>query len=468
MHIHILGICGTFMGGIALIAKQAGHKVTGSDQNVYPPMSDELAQAGIEIYQGYGAEQLDCKPDLIVVGNVMKRGMPVIERMLNERMRYVSGPGFLEELYLREKTVLAVSGTHGKTTTTAMLTWILEACGKNPGFLVGGVPENFGYSARGSDSEYFVIEADEYDCAFFDKRSKFVHYHPNIAIINNIEFDHADIFNSIEDIKKQFHQMVRIVPQNGCVLYPSNDANAVATINMGLWSKGLAVGDAVSQVSGVNPEHRCPYELKLLSEDGSHFVVHDTVNDMVVCECKLDAMGIHNAHNAFMAMLAAHEIGISFTDSAAALATFKMPKRRMELVGSVGDIKVYDDFAHHPTAIATTLEGLRRRLGDEARIVCVFEPRSNSMKMGANREQLGASFKDANEVFVYHPDTVHWDMSCLVKDCPRPLHIVEGTTQSLIDQVVDACDEHTTVVVMSNGGFENVKGRLVQALEAMH
>lgn len=454
MHIHILGICGTFMGGIALIAQQAGHKVTGSDQNVYPPMSDELKAAGIEIYQGYGAEQLDCKPDLIVVGNVMKRGMPVIERMLDERMNYVSGPQFLEELYLRAKTVLAVSGTHGKTTTTAMLTWILEANGRNPSFLVGGIPENFGYSARATSSEYFVIEADEYDSAFFDKRSKFVHYHPNIAIINNIEFDHADIFSSIEDIKKQFHQMVRIIPSSGTVIYPVSDANAVATINQGLWSHGLAVG-----------ADDCPYFMELDAADGSAFSVFERATGQKLCAVRLAATGVHNAHNAFMALLAAHAIGIDLPDGAAALATFKMPKRRMELVGTIGDIKVYDDFAHHPTAIATTLEGLRQSVGPKRRIVCVFEPRSNSMKMGANREFLGASFAAADEVFVYHNEAVHWDMSILERDCPKPLHIVATNTQDLIDAVVKATDEHTTVVVMSNGGFENVKGRLVAALQ---
>lgn len=454
MHIHILGICGTFMGGIALIAKQAGHKVTGSDQNVYPPMSDELREAGIEIYQGYGAEQLDIKPDLIVVGNVMKRGMPVIERMLSERLDYVSGPGFLEDLYLRKKTVLAVSGTHGKTTTSAMLTWILEANNLNPGFLIGGIPENFGYSARSSDSEYFVIEADEYDCSFFDKRSKFVHYHPNIAIINNIEFDHADIFNSIEDIQKQFHQMIRIIPEDGCVIYPAQDQNVVATIKKGLWAKGLAVGDS-----------SCPYSLKVLKEDGSAFAVLDSKTGEQLTTCELQATGLHNAHNAFMALLAAHEVGIDFKDGAKALASFKMPKRRMELVGQIGEIKVYDDFAHHPTAIATTIEGLRKHIGDKTRIVCVFEPRSNSMKMGANRDLLGASFKDADEIFVYHPDTVHWDMSILERDCPKPLHVVNGTTAELIEQVVQKCDPSTQVIVMSNGGFENVKGRLVEALK---
>lgn len=458
MHVHILGICGTFMGGIALLAQQAGYEVTGSDQNVYPPMSDELKSAGIEIYQGYGAEQLDSHPDLIVVGNVMKRGMPVIERMLNERLRYVSGPGFLEEMYLRSKTVLAVAGTHGKTTTSSMLAWILEYAGKNPGFLIGGIPENFGYSARGTESEYFVIEADEYDCAFFDKRSKFVHYHPNIAILNNLEFDHADIFNSVEDIKRQFHHMIRIIPSNGTVIYPAQDANLVDTIKMGLWSKSLATGDS-----------SCPFKLQIDAADGSEFSVYESTSGEQVgkclAKCRLHASGLHNAQNAFMAMLAAYEIGIDFEKSAQALAEFKMPKRRMELVGTIGGIHVYDDFAHHPTAIAVTLEGLRRHLGNEARIVCVFEPRSNSMKMGANRELLGASFHDADEIFIYQPENVHWDMTQVQRDCPKPLHIIRTSTADLIDQVVSAVDPNTSVVVMSNGGFENVKGRLVEALQ---
>lgn len=458
MHVHILGICGTFMGGIALLAQQAGYKVTGSDQNVYPPMSDELKSAGIEIYQGYGAEQLDAHPDLIVVGNVMKRGMPVIERMLDERLRYVSGPGFLEEMYLRSKTVLAVAGTHGKTTTSSMLAWILEYAGKNPGFLIGGIPENFGYSARGTESEYFVIEADEYDCAFFDKRSKFVHYHPNIAILNNLEFDHADIFNSIEDIKKQFHHMIRIIPSNGTVIYPAQDANLVDTIKMGLWSKSLAVGDS-----------SCPFKLQIDAADGSEFSVYEqesgAQSGKCLAKCHLNATGFHNAQNAFMAMLAAYEIGIDFEKSAQALAEFKMPKRRMELVGTIGNIHVYDDFAHHPTAISVTLEGLRRHLGNEARIVCVFEPRSNSMKMGANRELLGASFHDADEIFIYQPENVHWDMTQVQRDCPKPLHIIRTSTADLIEQVISAVDPNTSVVVMSNGGFENVKGRLVEALQ---
>lgn len=455
MHIHILGICGTFMGGIALIAKQAGHKVTGSDQNVYPPMSDELQRTGIELYQGYGAEQLDCKPDLIVVGNVMKRGMSVVERMLDERWPYVSGPSFLEDLILRKKTVLAVAGTHGKTTTTAMLTWILEVAGKQPGFLVGGVPENFGYSARISDSEYFVIEADEYDCSFFDKRSKFVHYHPNVAILNNLEYDHADIFASVKDIEKQFHQMIRIMPRSGVVIYPAQDQNLQEALQMGLWSQSIAVGTT-----------DCPYKFALLQDDGSSFTLTDTSESKeVIYEVHLSTTGVHNARNAFMAMLAAQRVGVDFATATAALHTFKMPKRRMELVGKIGDVHVYDDFAHHPTAIATTIDGLRRHLGEKARIVCVFEPRSNSMKMGANREYLGAAFKDADEIFVYHPETVNWDMSILKKDCPKPLHVIEGTTQELIEKVVAATDDHTTIIVMSNGGFENVKGRLVTALQ---
>ena len=440
------------MGGIALIAKQAGHKVTGSDQNVYPPMSDELQEAGITIYQGYDAAQLDIRPDLIVVGNVMKRGMPVIERMLDERLNYVSGPGFLEDLCLRSRTVLAVSGTHGKTTTTAMLTWILEYAGKNPGFLVGGIPENFGYSARVTDSEFFVIEADEYDCSFFDKRSKFVHYHPNIAIINNIEFDHADIFNSIEDIKKQFHQMIRIIPSSGTVIYPADDANVQSTIDKGLWAKPLATGSDT-----------CPYVLSVDSADGSEFSVKDREGKKL-CSVTINATGLHNAHNAFMAMLAAHEAGVSFEEGARAMAEFKMPKRRMELVGQIGNVRVYDDFAHHPTAIATTIDGLRKKMGEQRRIVCVFEPRSNSMKMGANSELLGQSFSAADEVFVYQNEAVSWDMSRLVTDCPKPLHIIDTTTADLIDRVVAAVDDNTDVIVMSNGGFENVKGRLVDAL----
>ncbi len=451
MHIHILGICGTFMGGIALIAKQAGFKVSGADQNVYPPMSTELAEAGIDIYSGYGAEQLDVRPDLIVVGNVMKRGMPVIERMLNERIPYVSGPQWLEEHYLTKKTVLAAAGTHGKTTTSSMLAWILEANGYNPGFLIGGIPANFGYSARSTESEYFVIEADEYDCAFFDKRSKFVHYHPTIAILNNLEYDHADIFASVKDIERQFHHLIRTIPGRGLIIVPEDDPNLAETLQMGCWSDVCRVGGE-------------ELNAKLTRVDGSVFEVY--VHGVRQCTCTAAFTGAYNVHNALMAMAAAARIGISCEDSARALASFKMPRRRMEYKGSAGGVAVYDDFAHHPTAVRLTLEGLRAKLGSSARIVAVFEPRSNSMKLGANREALGAAFNAADEVFIYRSEAVHWDVAAIAADCAVPLH-VETDFDRLLTDIVKASPCGTTVLVMSNGGFNGIHSRLLSQLAAV-
>ena len=450
MHIHILGICGTFMGGIAMIAKQAGFKVTGSDKNVYPPMSDELEGAGIELHQGFDAEQLDNHPDVIVVGNVMKRGMDVVERMLNENMRYISGPQWLEEHYLTHKTVLAVAGPHGKTTTSSMLAWILEANGKNPGFLIGGIPENFGISARSTDSEYFVIEADEYDCAFFDKRSKFVHYHPTVLIMNNLEYDHADIFDSVHDIQKQFHHLVRTVPGKGLVVMPNDDHNLDEVVEMGCWTPLCKVGDENS------------LHAKLLKSDGSEFEIYD--KDKFITTVKYSCTGTYNVHNSLMAIKAASYTGISLVDAAKALETFKLPKRRMELKGVINDVAVYDDFAHHPTAIKLTLEGLREKIGHEKRLVAVFEPRSNSMKMGANHEFLANSFDCADEIFVYANDSVKWDVKQLENQSKKPLHVVQDFDK-LLDLIVEKSPKGTTILVMSNGGFNGIHQKLLDKLQ---
>ncbi len=449
MHIHILGICGTFMGGIAMIAKQAGFKVTGSDLNVYPPMSDELEAAGIELIQGFDAKQLDIKPDLIVVGNVMKRGMEVVERMLNERIPYVSGPQWLEEHYLVNKKVLAVAGTHGKTTTASMLAWILQANQKDPGFLIGGIPENFGISARSTDSEYFVIEADEYDCAFFDKRSKFVHYHPTVLIMNNLEFDHADIFDSIKDIQKQFHYLVRTVPGNGLIVMPSNTQSLDEVIKMGCWTSRTVIGDK----DGIHA--------KLLKSDGSEFEIYDA--DNLITTVKYNCTGVYNVNNSLMAIKAASFTGISLVDGAKALETFKLPKRRMELKGTSHGVTVYDDFAHHPTAIKLTLEGLREKIGHDKRLVAVFEPRSNSMKMGANHEQLASSLQSADEIFVYANDQVKWNVKELESQSEKPLHVVNNF-DNLLDEIVMASPEGTTILVMSNGGFNGIHQKLLNKL----
>lgn len=450
MHIHILGICGTFMGGIAMIAKQAGHKVTGSDKNVYPPMSTELEQAGIKLIQGFDASQLDEKPDLIVVGNVMRRGMEVVERMLNEKYKYVSGPQWLEEHYLLNKTVLAVAGTHGKTTTSSMLAWILQFNGKNPGFLIGGIPENFGISARNTDSEYFVIEADEYDCAFFDKRSKFVHYHPQVLVMNNLEYDHADIFDSVKDIQKQFHHLVRTVPSKGLIIKSEGEKYLDEVVDMGCWSELYTVG----KKDGLHAVLKTP--------DGSNFDVYD--GDSFVYSVHYEATGTYNVQNSLMAIKAAMYTGISAEDAARALDTFKLPKRRMELKGCVNGVSVYDDFAHHPTAIELTTAGLRARLGDNKRLVAVFEPRSNSMKIGANHEKLAQSFKYADEIFVYAPSNVTWNVKELESQSKKPLH-VESDFDKLVNDVIKASPEGTSILVMSNGSFNGIHQRLLDKLK---
>lgn len=450
MRIHILGICGTFMGGIAMIARQAGFEVSGCDLNVYPPMSDELKSAGIELHQGFDAEQLDDRPDLIVVGNVMKRGMPVIERMLNERLPYVSGPQWLEEHYLTSKKVLAVAGTHGKTTTSSMLAWILEKTGRNPGFLIGGIPGNFGISARNTDSEYFVIEADEYDCAFFDKRSKFVHYHPSALVMNNLEYDHADIFDTVRDIQKQFHHLVRTVPANGLVVAPSDDPHIRGALEMGCWTPVTGVGQGGE------------YDVKLLSADASAFAVVHKGNE--VTRVSFGCTGAYNARNALMAMLAATYAGVSLEESARALESFALPKRRMELKGTVNGVCVYDDFAHHPTAVRVTLEGLRNHLGANARIIAVFEPRSNSMKMGANHEALKDSFAPADETYIYAPAQVKWNVEELES---THVHVCRDF-EEMIGRIVATCRPETAILAMSNGSFNGIHGRLLDALKGVN
>ncbi len=451
MHIHILGICGTFMGGIAMIARQAGFKVTGADQNVYPPMSLELEQAGIELHQGYDARQLDIRPDLIVVGNVMKRGMPVIERMLNERWPYVSGPQWLEEHYLLKKRVLAVAGTHGKTTTSSMLAWILEKNGLNPGFLIGGIPSNFGISARSSDSPFFVIEADEYDCAFFDKRSKFVHYHPEAAILNNLEYDHADIFENVAAIEKQFHHLVRTIPQKGVIVAPKNDLNIKAALDMGCWTD-------VSYTSKQEDAACADWSYSLIKADGSEFKV--LKDGKCLAQVKFNCSGEYNVHNALNAIAVADYVGIAAADAAAALSSFVLPRRRMELRGVVNGVSVYDDFAHHPTAVRLTLGGLRSHLGDHAHIIAVFEPRSNSMKMGANAEELKGSFISADETYIYASPEIKWNVDALSSE---HIHVVHDFEQ-LQKEIVASSARGSSILVMSNGSFGGIHQKLLDRL----
>ena len=412
-------------------------------------MSDELRDAGIELHQGYDAKQLDIKPDLVVVGNVMKRGMPVIERMLNEHVPYVSGPQWLEEHYLKNKCVLAVAGTHGKTTTSSMLNWILEKCGKNPGFLIGGIPGNFGISARNTDSEYFVIEADEYDCAFFDKRSKFVHYHPQVLVINNIEYDHADIFASVKDIERQFHHLVRTIPSEGLIVASGNEPYVEEALNMGCWTKVIRTGALESEWS---------YEL--IQKDGSQFyIVHA---GQKVTKVQFNATGEYNVKNALNACIAATYCGVTIEDAAQALSSFVLPKRRMELKGEAQGVKVYDDFAHHPTAVKVTLHGMREHLGKTQHMLAVFEPRSNSMKMGANHEALQYAFNDADETFIYAPEEIKWNVDELVSAKIKVMHNFDA----LVEEICAHSHPGTSVIVMSNGSFNGIHQKILDLLKS--
>jgi UDP-N-acetylmuramate: L-alanyl-gamma-D-glutamyl-meso-diaminopimelate ligase len=453
MHIHILGICGTFMGGLAVLAKQAGHKVTGCDANVYPPMSTQLEAQGIELIQGFGAEQVALNPDLYVVGNVVSRGNPLVEEILNRSLPYVSGPQWIGEHILRDKWVLAVAGTHGKTTTTSMLAWILEDAGYSPGFLIGGVPMNFGISARLSGeraSEFFVIEADEYDTAFFDKRSKFVHYHAKTAVLNNLEYDHADIFPDIGAIETQFHHLVRTVPGVGRLIVNGDEASLGRVVKRGCWSEKESFGSA----AGVNwtiEEHA----------DGSFDVLFDGALQGTV---RWDLTGRHNRMNAVAAIAAARNVGVAPAQAIAALGKFQNVKRRMEVRGVVKGITVYDDFAHHPTAIATTVGGLRQKLGVSGRILAVLEPRSNTMKLGAMKDALPGSLKDADLVFGFgSQQALGWSLA----DALKPLGAIAHSFDQidfLVKAVADAAQPGDHILVMSNGGFGGVHQKLLEAL----
>jgi len=450
MHIHILGICGTFMGGIALIARAQGHQVSGSDANVYPPMSTQLEQAGIELMEGFEPGHLDPAPDMVVVGNAMSRGNPAVEYMLERGLRYTSGPQWLAEHVLHERWVLAVAGTHGKTTTSSMLAWILEDAGLKPGFLIGGVPHNFGVSARAGTTPFFVVEADEYDTAFFDKRSKFVHYHPRTLVMNNLEFDHADIFDDLEAIQRQFHHLIRTVPGNGLVISPLNDGNLHDVLDMGCWTP----------VEHFDVSFEAGWHAANSTADGSAFDV--------ICEGELvgrvewSLSGAHNVANALAALAAARHAGVPPQVGVAALSRFENVKRRMELRGEVNGVKVYDDFAHHPTAIETTLHGLRAQVGD-ARIHAVLEPRSNTMRMGIHADRLADSLVEADRVHVYSPADLGWDARATLASLGHYLHVAE-TTQSIVDSLVATVQPGDTVLVMSNGGFENIHQRILDAL----
>jgi len=452
MHVHILGIGGTFMAGVALLARAEGHRVTGSDKGLYPPMSTQLAAAGIDVIDGYDPEQLKPAPDVVVIGNAMSRGNPAVEYTLDAGLNYSSGPQWLAEHVLRSRWVLAVAGTHGKTTTASMLAWILEHAGMAPGFLIGGIPGNFGESARLGDSDFFVVEADEYDTAFFDKRSKFVHYHPRTLILNNLEFDHADIFDDLDAIKRQFHHLVRTVPASGLILQNGEDANLDAVLDLGCWSEHAKFADD----SG--------WSYHSIEPGDSQFEV--LFQRQPVASVNWDLSGKHNLFNGLAAIAAARHVGVTPEVAGNALSCFKGVKRRMELRGEVSGVRVYDDFAHHPTAIATTLAGLRagRPAGSgRGRIIAVLEPRSNTMRLGVHQQTLATALHDADISFVYQPESLTWDLSASLATLGDSVHV--GTEiDPLVAQVAAAATSGDCIVVMSNGGFGGIHERLLQAL----
>ena len=454
MHIHILGICGTFMGGLAVIARQLGYQVSGSDHNVYPPMSTQLQQQGIQLMDGYRAENLDDEPDLVIIGNALSRGNPEVEAVLNKGLNYVSGPQWLAEHVLQDKWVLGVAGTHGKTTTASMLSWILEHHGFNPGFLIGGIPLNFGISARlgggpENKSGFFVIEADEYDSAFFDKRSKFVHYRPRTAILNNLEFDHADIFPDLDAIKRQFHHLVRTIPGEGLIVSPERDANINEVLAMGCWTP--------VEKTAINANTQ--WNAKLLKADGSRFsVLFENIEQGIV---DWPLTGEHNVYNALSAIAAANHVGILPRDAIAALVQFINVKRRMEVIARINGVTLYDDFAHHPTAIETTLDGLRKQVGQE-RIIAIVEPRSNTMRLGVHTETLAKSLANADLAIIYQPQNLDWDLSKLLNYADN-IEICQ-TLDEIIVRLKFEARSGGHFVLMSNGGFGGIYQRLQEEL----
>lgn len=429
MHIHILGICGTFMAGIAVLAKQQGHHVTGSDANVYPPMSTQLEEQGIVLFEGYNIEQLKPAPDVVIVGNAMKRGNPCVEYMLAQQLHYKSGPQWLAENILQDRWVLAVAGTHGKTTTTSILTWILEHAGFNPGFLIGGIAKNFGVSARLGE-KFFVIEADEYDTAFFDKRSKFIHYHPRTVILNNLEFDHADIFADLDAIKTQFHHLVRIIPNNGLIICPSDDKNIKDVLAKGSWTPIQYIGDS-------NEKNNLQNNLKW------------------------NLLGEHNIYNALAAVAAANHVGITTEKALAALTKFEGIKRRMEIREKINGVTIYDDFAHHPTAIAATLAGLRHQVGQE-RIIAIVELGSYTMRTGIHRDTLIPALKDADMVLIARPKE-DWGVEVVAQKLPMPATVYKSV-EEIIQSLTKTVKPTDHVLIMSNTGFDGIHEKLLNTL----
>ncbi|MCS5710562.1 UDP-N-acetylmuramate:L-alanyl-gamma-D-glutamyl-meso-diaminopimelate ligase [Candidatus Berkiella aquae] len=449
MHIHILGICGTFMGGIACLAAAKGYRVSGSDENVYPPMSTQLQELGIVLQEGYKPEHLADTPDMVVIGNALSRGNPAVEAVLNQGLPYQSGPQWLAENLLKERWVIAVAGTHGKTTTSSMIAWILTHAGLEPGFLIGGIPANFGISAKWGKSPFFVVEADEYDCAFFDKRSKFVHYHPRTCVMNNLEFDHADIFKDLSEIKRQFHHLVRTVPGQGALIVPQADEAIQDVLKMGAWSEIHSFG-----------LHQGDWQARLQAADGSEFEVYHREKLMGTVNWSL--IGHHNVSNALAAIMAAVHAGVPAKLAIEALGEFQSVKRRMEVRGKINEVTIYDDFAHHPTAIATTVGGLRAKIGEQ-RLIAVLDIRSNTMCMGTHRMELAPSLQAADEIYVYQSPKVSWNAQETFASLGKKVHLFKDT-QPIIEQIVAAQKPGDHVLVMSNGGFDNLHQRLLNAL----
>jgi len=452
MHIHILGACGTFMGGVALLAKRAGHQVSGSDQRTYPPMSTQLEAEGIELFEGYLAEHLQPHPDLVVIGNALSRGNPAIEYVLNSGIPYTSGPRWLGENYLRGKTVIAVAGTHGKTTTSSMVAFILDQAGLNPGFLIGGVPNDFGHSAR-DGQRFFVVEADEYDTAFFDKRAKFVHYRPDIAILNNLEYDHADIYPDLESIQTQFHHLVRTIPGKGTIISNAADDELEAVLDRGCWSQlqRFSLEDVEAE-----------WQVEMIKPGGSQLRFKRA--GQPIGQLHWGMQGRHNAMNACAAIAACVAAGVDATEAIEHLSRFRGVKRRMELVAEIGGVHIYDDFAHHPTAIRLTLEGLRRNIGN-ARLLVALEPRSNTMRAGVHIEELGPALIAADRVWLKAGEGINWDP----QEALAPLEgrgRVVTKTEDLLEHMVDAVKAGDHVVFMSNGGFDAATQRFCQQLSA--
>ncbi|VAW37325.1 UDP-N-acetylmuramate:L-alanyl-gamma-D-glutamyl-meso-diaminopimelate ligase [hydrothermal vent metagenome] len=455
--IHILGICGTFMGGLAVLARSLGYQVSGADQNVYPPMSTQLASLNITMQQGYDTELIE-DYDEVVIGNVMTRSMTVIESLLNSSQHYTSGPQWLGEHLLRHKKVFAVAGTHGKTTTASMLAWILEDNNQNPGFLIGGIAQNFNISARNTQTESFVIEADEYDSAFFDKRSKFVHYHANIAILNNLEYDHADIFPNLDAIKTQFHHFIRTIPNTGVIIVNHEDKNLAEVLNMGCWSPTISFGtDAAADIWA-----------QATKSDFSQFDVYYHGQKRASIDWELT--GKHNMLNGIAAMIAALQQDVALADSAQSLNQFQGIKRRMEFIGAAQNIKIYDDFAHHPTAIATTIEGVKNKLDkiEDTQLVVVFEPRSNSMRAGTHAQALPTALKDADIAIVMNYPNLKWQEDILAQLQSQNIQSfssVEKLIAALSAMVKTMAKKNAYVIFMSNGSFANAPRRLLQQLQ---